>query len=76
MKPMNVLFIMSDQHQGKASGCYGHDFVQTPNIDKLSASGTRFSSSYTDSAICVPASAAIATGKYVHQSEYCDNGHP
>ena len=76
MKPMNVIFIMSDQHQGKASGCYGHGFVQTPNIDKLAASGTRFSSSYTDSAICVPARAAIATGKYVHQTEYWDNGHP
>jgi hypothetical protein len=39
--PLNVLYIMSDQHQGKSSGCYGHDFVQTPNIDKLAASGTR-----------------------------------
>ncbi len=35
MAPNNVLFIMSDQHQGKASGCYGHDFAVTPNIDRL-----------------------------------------
>lgn len=76
MEKMNVLFIMSDQHQGKASGCYGHDFVQTPNIDYLASSGTRFTNSYTDSAICVPARAAIATGRYVHQTEYWDNGHP
>lgn len=76
MKPLNVLYIMSDQHQGKASGCYGHDFVQTPNIDKLAASGTRFTRSFTNSAICVPARAALATGKHVHQTEYWDNGHP
>jgi choline-sulfatase len=74
--PLNVLYIMSDQHQGKSSGCYGHDFVQTPNIDKLAASGTRFTRAFTNSAICVPARAALATGKYVHQNEYWDNGHP
>ncbi|MDB3954415.1 sulfatase-like hydrolase/transferase, partial [Alphaproteobacteria bacterium] len=67
MKPMNVLYIMSDQHQGKASGCYGHDFIQTPNIDRLAASGTRFTRAFTNSPICVPARAALATGKHVHQ---------
>ncbi|MBO43582.1 MAG: sulfatase [Rhodospirillaceae bacterium] len=76
MKLMNVLYIMSDQHQGKASGCYGHDFIQTPNIDKLAASGTRFTRAFTNSAICVPARAALATGKHVHQTAYWDNGHP
>ncbi|MDA0655281.1 MAG: sulfatase-like hydrolase/transferase [Proteobacteria bacterium] len=76
MKPLNVLYIMSDQHQGKASGCYGHDFVQTPNIDKLAATGTRFTRAFTPSAICVPARAALATGQYVHKTEYWDNGHP
>ena len=76
MKPMNVLYIMSDQHQGKASGCYGHDFIQTPNIDRLAASGTRFTRAFTNSAICVPARAALATGKHVHQTAYWDNGHP
>ena len=76
MKPINVLYIMSDQHQGKASGCYGHDFIQTPNIDALAESGTRFARSFTNSAICVPARAALATGRHVHQTEYWDNGHP
>ena len=34
----NVLFIMSDQHQQKVTGCYGHDFIITPNIDALATS--------------------------------------
>ena len=76
MAPLNVLYIMSDQHQGKSSGCYGHDFVQTPNIDKLATSGTRFTRAFTNSAICVPARAALATGHYVHKNHYWDNGHP
>ncbi|MGH6621439.1 MAG: sulfatase-like hydrolase/transferase [Alphaproteobacteria bacterium] len=76
MKPMNILYIMSDQHQGKASGCYGHPFVRTPNIDRLAARGTRFTAAYTNSAICVPARAVIATGQYVFKTGHWCNAHP
>ncbi len=76
MKPLNILYIMSDQHQGKASGCYRHEFVQTPNIDRLASSGTRFTRAFTNSPICTPARAALATGQYIHKTQYWDNGHP
>ncbi len=72
----NVLFLISDQHQQKATGCYGHDFVQTPNIDALATRGTRFTSAYTNSPICIPARASLATGRYVHDTGYWDNSHP
>ena len=73
MSAPNVLFIMSDQHQQKVTGCYGHDFIQTSNIDQLAARGTRFTTAYTNSAICVPARATLATGRYVHETGYWDN---
>ena len=76
MKPANLLFILSDQHQAAAMGCAGHPLVQTPNLDRLAASGTRFNNAYTNCAICVPARAALATGKYVHQIGNWDNGIP
>lgn len=76
MKPANILYIMSDEHQQKALGCYGHSFVQTPNIDRLAASGTRFETAYTPSPICVPARASLQTGCYVHEVECWDNCHP
>jgi choline-sulfatase len=76
MDATNLLFILSDQHQQSASGCYGHPLVQTPNIDRLAESGTRFTNAYTPCAICVPARAALATGQYVHQIGYWDNGFP
>ncbi len=75
MAPLNVLYIMSDQHQQMVTGCYGHDFIQTPNIDALAARGTRFTTAYTNSAICVPARAALATGRYVNETHYWDNSH-
>ncbi len=73
IEPQNLLFIMSDEHNKKIAGCYGHPFAQTPNIDRLAASGTLFSSAYTNSPICVPARAALATGQYVHKTGQWDN---
>ena len=31
---LNVLFIMSDQHNARALGCYGNREVETPSLDK------------------------------------------
>ena len=71
----NVLFIMSDEHQQKSAGCYGHPFVRTPTIDALAKGGTLFTNAYTTSPICVPARASFATGRYVHDIGYWDNAH-
>jgi choline-sulfatase len=76
MKPSNVLFILSDQHNPKVMGCAGHPIVHTPHLDALAARGTRFSAAYTNSPICVPARASLATGRYVHQIRYWDNANP
>jgi choline-sulfatase len=73
MKAKNVLFIISDEHQARALSCAGHAVVRTPNIDRLAARGTRFTSAYTPCPICVPARASLATGRYVHDIGYWDN---
>jgi len=73
MKSRNVLFIISDEHQARALSCAGHPIVQTPNIDRLAARGTRFTAAYTPCPICVPARASLATGRYVHDIRYWDN---
>lgn len=72
-KPKNLLILMSDEHNPKIMGCAGNTIIQTPNLDALARRGTRFSSAYTTCPICVPARAAFATGKYVHQVGYWDN---
>jgi choline-sulfatase len=76
MKPKNLLIIMSDEHSPKVLGCHGHPMVRTPNLDALAARGTRFSAAYTTSPVCVPARAAFAAGKYVHQIGFWDNADP
>jgi choline-sulfatase len=76
MRPQNLLIIMSDEHSPKALGCYGHALVQTPNLDRLAASGTRFASAYTTSPVCIPARAGFACGRYIHQIGFWDNADP
>ncbi|HET6492142.1 MAG TPA: sulfatase-like hydrolase/transferase, partial [Burkholderiales bacterium] len=73
MRPANLLFIMSDEHNKRVLGSYGHPLVRTPHLDRLAARGTRFTNAYTNCPICVPARAAFATGQYVHQIRYWDN---
>jgi choline-sulfatase len=76
MKPSNVLFILSDEHSRRVLGCYGHRMIRTPHLDALAARGVRFSDAYANSPICVPARASLATGRYVHDIRFWDNGIP
>ncbi len=73
MQAQNLLFILSDQHDPQVLGCHGHPQVKTPNIDRLAADGVRFTRAYTPSPICVPARAALATGRHVHDVRFWDN---
>lgn len=73
MSPKNLVIIMADEHNPKILGCYGNEIVQTPHLDALAARGTTFKAAYTTSPVCVPARAAFAVGKYVHQIGFWDN---
>ena len=76
MRDQNLLIIMSDQHSRCAMGCYGHPIVRTSCLDRLAARGTRFTSCWTPSPVCIPARAAFATGKHVHEIGFWDNADP
>lgn len=73
MSDYNVLFLFSDEHRKDALGCYGHELVKTPYLDKLASQGSRFLNAYTPSPICVPARAALASGEYVHKTRCWSN---
>lgn len=75
-KPANILFILSDEHTRDVTGCYGHPFIKTPNLDRLAQRGTRFDAAYTNCPICVPARASLHTGTYVADNQCWDNAHP
>lgn len=74
--PRNLVFILSDEHNRDVLGCYGHPFVQTPNLDALAGSGVRFDAACCNSPICVPSRASLATGRHVHALGNWDNAFP
>src|SRR5215471_19302408 len=60
----NFLVIVTDDHGIGDIGCYGHPEVRTPNLDRLAASGVRFTQWYSNAPVCSASRAAIMTGKY------------
>ena len=47
-----VIFIFIDDPGWGALGCYGNDFIDTPNIDQLAKDGMRFTDYYAAGAVC------------------------
>lgn len=62
----NVLFIISDDLTATALSCYGNTICQTPNIDRLAASGTRFTRALCQGTYCGPSRASFLSGYYPH----------
>ena len=54
----NVLFIMSDQHSKAVAGCYDHDIVQTPHMDRLAQRGLTYDNAFCASPLCGPSRVA------------------
>ena len=62
--PPNIVFILADDLGSTQVGCYGSSYYLTPNLDRLSAEGIRFTNAYAAAAVCSPTRASIMTGKY------------
>ena len=63
----NIILIVADDMGFSDLGSYGETIIQTPNLDKLAASGLRFTQFY-NAARCVPTRASLLTGLYPHQA--------
>lgn len=63
----NIVFILADDLGIGNLSCYGSDNYKSPHIDKLAATGTRFTQSFTG-ALCGPSRALIMTGRYAFRN--------
>jgi arylsulfatase A-like enzyme len=61
---MNVIAIVADTWRFDYLGCYGNDWIQTPNIDRLAAESTVFENAYAEGCPTVPTRRALLTGRY------------
>lgn len=62
-KPKNIIFVLADDLGWKDLNCYGSDYYDTPNIDRLAEEGIKFTSAYAASPLCSPTRASILTGQ-------------
>lgn len=70
----NILFLMPDQLRWDFLSCYGADFIDTSNIDRIANEGMRYTRAYSTSPICVPARASLLTGLNAIRNGVTDNG--
>jgi len=61
----NVIYIMADDLGYGDLGSYGQKTLLTPNIDKMSEEGIRFTQFYSGSTVCAPSRCALMTGKHM-----------
>lgn len=63
MKKANILLLMCDQFRGDCLSFVGHPDVKTPYLDTLAAQGACFTHAYSATPSCIPARAALLTGR-------------
>jgi arylsulfatase A-like enzyme len=72
----NIIFILADDMGDGDLHCYGNNYIQTPNIDRLAQTGTRFEQAYAGSGISSPSRCTLMTGKNSGKSRIRDNQCP
>src|SRR5690606_17426337 len=60
----NIVFILADDLGIGDWGSYDQQKISTPNLDKLAASGMRFTQFYAGTSVCAPSRSSLLTGQH------------
>jgi arylsulfatase A-like enzyme len=58
----NVILVVLDSLRRDYVGCYGNDWIKTPNIDALAKDGVRFTNAFPEALPTLPVRRAMHTG--------------
>lgn len=73
-KPMNIIFILADDHRYDAMGFMNKiKGLQTPGMDRMAKEGVHIKNAFVSTALCSPSRASILTGQYAHTHTVVDN---
>ena len=75
-QPPNIVLMVADDLGYGELGCYGQEWIKTPNIDQLAREGTLFSDFYSGSPVCAPSRCTLMTGKHTGHAYIRSNGDP
>ena len=60
----NIIALMFDTLQFNYLGCYGNNWIKTPNMNRLAREGVLFENSYTEGLPIIPCRRAMHTGRF------------
>lgn len=72
-EPLNIVYIMTDDHTAQMMSCYDTRYAHTPNLDRIAADGVRFTNSFVANSLSGPSRACMITGKHSHKNRFTDN---
>lgn len=76
-KPLNVVFILSDDHRYDYMGFMGRvPWLQTPSMDRMAREGAHILNAFVTTSLSSPSRASILTGMYSHAHQVVDNSAP
>jgi choline-sulfatase len=73
---LNVVLVTIDTLRADHLGCYGYTGVETPNIDRLAAGGTKFVYTYAQVPFTLPSHASMFTSTYPMWNGVRDSAGP
>lgn len=76
-KPLNVVFILSDDHRYDYMGFVGKvPWLKTPGMDRMAAEGAYLKNAFVTTSLSSPSRASVLTGLYSHTHKVVDNSTP
>jgi len=61
---MNVIMLINDTWRWDYLGCYGNDWIKTPNLDQFASEATLFEYCYSEGLPTVPTRTTFFTGRF------------
>jgi arylsulfatase len=75
-RPLNILFLYTDEQRYDTLAAYGNAVIRMPNIDRLASRSTVFDRAYVTQPICTPSRSTLLTGLYPHTTGLVRNNIP
>jgi N-acetylglucosamine-6-sulfatase len=72
-KRPNIIVVLVDDMRWDEYGEAGHNYIKTPNIDRIAKEGVSFKNAFATTPLCSPSRASFLTGQYAHTNGIVDN---
>ena len=69
----NIIFVLCDDMGWGDLGCYGQQYISTPNIDRMAREGMQFMQAYCGSPVSAPSRASLMTGQHTGHTKIRGN---